>query len=177
MPENANMQYDHVDIIVSQWKKEMEELDVAPMAVIGRISRLAGHLDKLLQANYSRFSLHGGEFDVLAALRRSGEPYQLTPTELYSSLMITSGTITNRLDRLERVGLISRFPNPQDRRGTLVHLTEKGKTLMDEAYPVHIAYEEYLLTALDGGEREMLVSLLRKLLLSFENQGDNIHIG
>jgi DNA-binding MarR family transcriptional regulator len=164
------MQYDHVDIIASQWKKEMEELDVAPMAVIGRISRLAGHLDKFLQANYSKFSLHGGEFDVLASLRRSGKPYQLTPTELYSSLMITSGTITNRLDRLERVGLISRFPNPQDRRGTLVRLTGKGKTLMDAAYPAHIAYEEELLQALDGTERETLVLLLRKLLLSYEDR-------
>lgn len=167
------MKYDHVDMIVSQWKNEMKMLDVSPMAVIGRITRLAGCFEKLLQTNYSRFSLNGGEFDVLASLRRSGEPFQLSPTDLYSSLMITSGAITNRLDRLEKVGLISRFPNPQDRRGTLVQLTEKGKALIDKAYPIHIAYEEDLLKALDKAERDTLVSLLRKLLLSYEHLSES----
>jgi len=168
------MQKDHVDTIISQWEIEMKDLDVSPMAVIGRLSRVAEHLSRLLQENYNTYSLNGGEFDVLSSLRRSGAPYQLTPTELYSTLMITSGTITNRLDHLEKAGLISRSPNPEDRRGTLVVLTDKGLALMNEAYPAHIAYEETLLKALDKNERDTLVSLLRKLILSYEPQNDGV---
>ncbi len=163
------MQNDHVDFIISQWQTEMSGLDVSPMAVIGRLSRVAEHLNKLLQDNYSKFSLNGGEFDVLASLRRSGKPYQLTPTELYNSLMITSGTMTNRLDRLEKTGLITRSQNPDDRRGTIVTLTPKGISLMDKAYPAHIAHEENLLKALSLKDREELSDLLRKLLVSYEN--------
>ncbi len=162
------MKKDYVDYIISQWEKEMKDLDVSPMAVVGRLSRVADHLDKRLQDNYSRFSINGGEFDVLASLRRSGKPYQLTPTELYNSLMITSGTITNRLDHLEKAGLITRSPNPDDRRGIVVSLTRKGIEFMNEAYPAHIAHEEGLLTALTGEERTVLIALLRKLLISFE---------
>jgi DNA-binding MarR family transcriptional regulator len=168
------MKKDHVDYIISQWKREMKDVDVSPMAVIGRLSRVAEHLNKLLQKNYSKYSINGGEFDVLASLRRTGEPYQLTPTELYNSLMITSGTITNRLDRLEKTGLISRSPNPEDRRGTLVTLTKKGITLMNEAYPAHITHEEGLLNTLSNDERSTLISLLRKLLISYEAEDNSI---
>ncbi len=164
------MKKDHVDYIISQWENEMKDLDVSPMAVIGRISRVAEHLNKLLQENYSKFSINGGEFDVLASLRRSGKPYQLTPTELYNSLMITSGTITNRLDNLEKSGLISRSPNPKDRRGTVVSLTKKGLSFMNEAYPAHIAHEETLLESLSNDERLELITLLRKLLVSYEEK-------
>jgi len=162
------MQKDHVDKILEQWKRERPELDSSPVAVIGRISRIAGHLEKRLQDNYSRFDLNGGEFDVLASLRRAGAPHQLTPTELYNSLMITSGTMTARLDRLEKAGLIIREPNPVDRRGTLVTLTSRGLELMNRAYPEHLAHEESLLAALSSRERDTLARLLRKLLLSCE---------
>ncbi len=163
------MKKDHVDYIISQWEQEMPKLDTSPMAVIGRLSRVAQHLNKLLQLNYSKFSINGGEFDVLASLRRSGKPYQLTPTELYKSLMITSGTITNRLDCLEKSGLICRTQNPNDRRGTIISLTEKGIEFMDNAYPAHIEYEETLLSSLSIDERNKFISLLRKLLLSYES--------
>ena len=163
------MKNDHVDFIQAQWDQEKPDLDTSPMGVIGRISRISRHLDQLLQKNYSKFNLNGGEFDVLASLRRSGHPYQLTPTELFNSLMLSSGAMTNRLDRLEDAGLIKRLPNPNDRRGILVRLTEQGIALMDEAYPAHITNEDQILTSLTKTEREVLTDLLRKMLLSFED--------
>ena len=120
------MKQDHVDFIQAQWAQEKPDLDTSPMGVVGRISRISRHLDQLLQKNYAQFGLNGGEFDVLAALRRSGHPYQLTPTQLFNSLMLSSGAMTNRLDRLEDEGLIKRAPNPKDRRGILVTLTGQG---------------------------------------------------
>lgn len=164
------MKKDHVDFIQAQWTQEKPDLDTSPMGVIGRISRISRHLDHLLQRNYTRFNLNGGEFDVLASLRRSGYPYQLTPTELFNSLMLSSGAMTNRLDRLEEAGLIKRLPNPDDRRGILVRLTEQGIELMDKAYPAHLANEEQILGSLTKTESETLTDLLRKLLLSFEDE-------
>ena len=165
-----NMKHDHVDLIHAQWAQEKPDLGTSPMGVIGRISRISRHLDQLLQKNYSQFNLNGGEFDVLASLRRSGHPYQLTPTELFNSLMLSSGAMTNRLDRLEDAGLIKRNPNPNDRRGILVTLTEQGIELMDRAYPAHIANEDQILSSLTITEREVLKDLLRKMLLSFESR-------
>ena len=163
------MKNDHVDFIQAQWDQEKPDLDTSPMGVIGRISRISRHLDQLLQKNYSKFNLNGGEFDFLASLRRSGHPYQLTPTELFNSLMLSSGAMTNRLDRLEDAGLIKRLPNPNDRRGILVRLTEQGIALMDEVYPAHITNEDQILSSLTITEREVLTDLLRKMLLSFED--------
>ncbi len=164
------MKHDHVDFIQAQWAREKPDLDTSPMGVVGRISRISRHLDRLLQKNYSQFGLNGGEFDVLATLRRSGHPYQLTPTQMFNSLMLSSGAMTNRLDRLEDVGLIKRTPNPNDRRGILVTLTEQGIELMDRAYPAHIANEHQILISLTITEREVLTDLLRKMLLSFEDR-------
>ena len=164
------MEKDHVDFIQAQWAQEKPELDTTPMGVIGRISRISRHLDQLLQREYSNFNLNGGEFDVLATLRRAGRPYQLTPTQMFNSLMLSSGAMTNRLDRLEAVGLIKRMPNPNDRRGILVTLSEQGIELMDKAYPAHIENEHQILTALSQTERETLITLLRKMLLSFEDR-------
>ncbi|MDJ0756405.1 MAG: MarR family transcriptional regulator [Ardenticatenaceae bacterium] len=163
------MKKDHVDLIQAQWAREIPGLDTSPMGLIGRISRISRHLDQLLQQNYSQFDLNGGEFDVLASLRRAGPPYQLTPTKLFNSLMLSSGAMTNRLDRLEDVGLIKRLPNPEDRRGVLVTLTEKGIELMDSAYVAHIAHENQILQGLTKSERDTLTDLLRKLLLSLED--------
>lgn len=168
------MKHDQVDLIQAQWAQEKPELDTSPMGVVGRISRISRHLDRLLQKNFSQFNLNGGEFDVLATLRRSGQPYQLTPTELFNSLMLSSGAMTNRLDRLEDAGLIRRNPNPNDRRGILVTLTEQGIELMNRAYPAHIMNEEQILSSLTMADREALTDLLRKLLLSFEGKkGDD----
>ncbi len=169
------MKKDHVDVIISQWKKEIKGLDTSPMAVIGRLSRVSDYINKLLQENYSRFLINGGEFDVLASLRRSGKPYQLTPTQLYKTLMITSGTVTNRLDHLEKSGYITRSQNPHDRRGIIISLTEKGIRFMDETYPAHIAHEETLLSALNKSERSELISLLRKLLVSYESKENSVN--
>ncbi|KAA3644768.1 MAG: MarR family transcriptional regulator [Chloroflexi bacterium] len=162
------MKHDHVDFVQAQWAQEKPGFDTSPIGVIGRISRISRHLDQALQKNYSKFDLNGGEFDVLASLRRSGHPYQLTPTELFNSLMLSSGAMTNRLDRLEDAGLIKRNPNPTDRRGLLVTLTEQGIEVMDRAYPAHIANEDQILSSLTLNEREILTDLLRKMLLSFE---------
>ena len=164
------MKQDHVDFIQAQWARERPDIDTSPMGVVGRISRISRHLDQLLQKNYSRFDLNGGEFDVLATLRRSGPPYQLTPTHLFNALMLSSGAMTNRLDRLENVGLIKRAPNPKDRRGILVTLTAQGVELMDRAYPAHIANEQQMLTSLTKAEQDALTGLLRKMLLSFEDK-------
>lgn len=162
------MEQDYVDYIRAQWTRENPELDTAPMGIVGRISRISQHLDQKLQHNYSRFGLNGGEFDVLATLRRAGLPFQMTPTQLFSSLMLSSGAMTNRLDRLEKLGLIKRAPNPNDRRGILVILTDKGVELMDSAYPAHIENEDQMIASLSNTERETFTKLLRKMLLSFE---------
>lgn len=164
------MKIDNVDIIQAQWKSELPEIDTLAMGVVGRISRVSNHIDHLLQENYSKFNLNGGEFDVLATLRRSGPPYQLIPTELYNALMITSGTITNRLDQLEKKEFVSRSPNPNDRRGTIVTLTKKGIELMDKAYPLHIENELQMINSLSESEKNTITILLRKMLLSFENE-------
>ncbi len=165
------MKKDQVDAIKDQWTKEKPEIDTSPMAVIGRISRISRHIDRLLQENYSKFGVNGGEFDVLATLRRAGTPYRLIPTEMFKTMMLSSGAMTNRLDRLEKAGLIERTPNPEDRRGVLVGLTEKGLELIDRAYPRHIEHENSMLKDLKEEERNQLVGLLRKLLLSFEGAG------
>jgi DNA-binding MarR family transcriptional regulator len=166
------MERDHVDDILAQWRRERPDLDPAPMGVIGRISRAARRLDRALDTTFSAFELNGGEFDVLATLRRSGPPYRLTPTRLFTDLMLSSGAMTNRLDRLERAGLIARTPDPSDRRGTLVGLTPRGLELVDAAVTAHLANEERLLDGLSSAEREQLAGLLRKLLRSLAEPPD-----
>jgi DNA-binding MarR family transcriptional regulator len=165
------MSQDQVDSILKQWSQERPDLDPSPMGVIGRISRASRYIEQLLQKNFTRFGLNGGEFDVLATLRRNGAPYQLTPTALFSSMMLSSGAMTNRLDRLEKTGYIERKPDPNDRRGTLVTLTDQGLELVDLAVAAHIAYEQELLASLTSKEQKLLAELLRKLLLSF---GDDL---
>ena len=159
---------DGVDLILEQWSRERPDLDVSPMGVIGRISRLSRIFERGLVETFSSFGLGGGEFDVLATLRRAGEPYRLTPTELSKSLMVSSGGMTNRLDRLERAGFITRLPDPSDRRGTLVCLTDEGRRLVDEVVAAHVENEHHLLDSLAPSERKTLADLLRKLLLSLE---------
>ncbi|HEY1978019.1 MAG TPA: MarR family transcriptional regulator [Candidatus Baltobacteraceae bacterium] len=157
---------DRIDAIVAQWKGERPDLDTHAMAVVGRLQRAAAALRPKLDETHGASGLQGETFDVLASLRRSGAPYQLSPTELYREMMLTSGAMTNRIDRLEEAGLVARRPDPDDRRGTLVRLTAKGKTLIDTATSKHVANEERLLSALNARERQQLNELLRKLLMS-----------
>lgn len=162
------MKSDPVDRILQQWQRERPDLDVSPMGIIGRMTRLAKHLERAIQETFSDYGLNVGEFDVLATLRRSGQPYQLSPTELFNTLMVSSGTMTHRIDRLEQAQLVQRIPDPDDRRGTLILLTEKGRILIDAAVTAHVENEHKILSALEASEREALTPLLRKLLLSFE---------
>ena len=159
---------DPVDAILAQWQKERPDLDVSPMGIIGRVGRLSKHLERAIQSTFSDFGLNIGEFDVLATLRRSGHPYELSPTELFNTLMVSSGTMTHRVDRLEKAEWVKRIPDPSDRRGTLIQLTPQGLDVIDKAVEAHVANEHRILSALDDSERERLAQLLRQLLVSFE---------
>ncbi|MGA8534183.1 MAG: MarR family transcriptional regulator [Candidatus Tumulicola sp.] len=159
---------DQIDRIVKQWRRERPDVDPEPMALIGRLQRVVQALRPALDATHGEFGLSGDLFDVLAALRRSGKPYQLTPTDLYREMMLSSGAMTNRIDRLEREGLVQRKADPGDRRGTLVSLTSKGQALIDRALLGHVANERRLLGTLDAKERAQLATLLRKLLAGIE---------
>jgi DNA-binding MarR family transcriptional regulator len=164
------MQEDQVDKIIEQWHRERADLDVSPMGIIGRVSRISRRLEQRLQDVFSEYHLNAGEFDVLATLRRNGPPFCLTPTELFQSLMVTSGTMTNRIDQLEKKGLVERQRDPDDRRGVLVVLTQSGRELVDRALKDHVANEKQLLSTLANEEQQELVVLLRKLLLSLESE-------
>ncbi|MBE1706963.1 MULTISPECIES: MarR family winged helix-turn-helix transcriptional regulator [Mesorhizobium] len=150
---------------IEQWKRERPDLDVSPMGVLGRLNEASSLIARdRLAPLFAQFGLQAGEFDVLATLRRSGSPYALTPTDLYEATMVTSGAMTNRLDRLEKAGLILRGPHPNDRRGIVVQLTGKGLTLIDEALTAHVANEHEILAGLNDAERETLSRLLEKLI-------------
>jgi DNA-binding MarR family transcriptional regulator len=163
---------DRIDRILAQWGRERPDLDTRAMALVGRIQRAAAALRPRLDDTHGRSGLQGESFDVLASLRRSGRPYQLSPTQLYREMMLTSGAMTNRIDRLEEAGLVSRRPDPHDRRGTLVRLTAKGKARIDAATTEHVTNEERLLAGLSAREQLQLADLLRKLLLSLGDAGD-----
>ncbi|MGB3296075.1 MAG: MarR family transcriptional regulator [Phormidesmis sp.] len=164
------MDSDAVDQILAQWRKERPDLDVSPMGTIGRTTRLASHLRKAIGKTFAKFGLNPGEFDVLATLRRSGQPYQLSPTELFKSMMVSSGTMTHRIDCLEKAELVERIPDQSDRRGTLIQLTDKGFNSIEAAVEAHVANEHRILSALEKSELEDLTRLLRKLLVSLESQ-------
>jgi DNA-binding MarR family transcriptional regulator len=163
---------DHVDRLRAAWAREWPELDTAPVAVVARVGRLARHLDRGLERVFAEHGLTREGFDVLAGLRRAGAPYRLTPTELYRSLMRTSGAMTNRLKRLEDAGLVRRVADPADGRVSLVELTPKGRRLFERVAPLHLANERAMLAALDDAEREQLAALLRKLLTRFEDEAE-----
>jgi DNA-binding MarR family transcriptional regulator len=156
---------DGVDVILEQWQRERPELDASPIGVVGRISRLARELEQRLEPVYRTHGLEPGWHDVLATLRRNGPPYRLRPTEFTDQLMLTSSGTTKRLDRLEQAGLISRGPDPADRRGTLITLTPKGHELIDSVTEAHLDNERRLLASLSESEQRRLADLLRKLRL------------
>jgi len=159
---------DHIDRLRDQWRRELPDLDTGPMAVIGRARRVTLRSRPAIEAVFARHGLDTGAFDVLSTLRRSGPPYRLRPTELYRSLMISSGGLTDRLDRLSRAGLIRRPPSPQDGRSLLVELTEAGAAAAEAAFREDMAVEAALLAPLSPSERTLLADLLRKLDLSLE---------
>ncbi len=153
---------DHVDRIMAQWRTERPDLDPSPQGVIGRLHRVGGRLTERLVAVYARHGLDEGEFDILASLRRSGEPYALTPSALAASTMVTSGAISKRIDRCEQKGLVTREVRADDGRGRLVTLTPAGRRVIDGAFTEHIANEHTLVSALTVEERGHLAALLAK---------------
>lgn len=159
---------DHVQHVVDQWAAERPELDATPILVIGRIHRLAIALDVELLKVYSAHGLGDGDFDVLATLRRSGAPYELTPSELVEQTMVTSGAVSKRVDRLEGAGLVERRVAEGDRRSRIVGLTPAGRRLIDLAVPEHLANEARLLEALSQSERTTLAGLLGRLAESLD---------
>jgi DNA-binding MarR family transcriptional regulator len=163
---------DHVQHVLEQWRREAPELDRSPMGVVGRISRLAQLLQAELEPIFAAHGLNGGEFDVLAALRRAGRPYRLTPTELSKALMVTSGGMTKRLAALEGRELIRREPDPNDGRSTTVSLTREGKRRVDAILPEHVANEQRLLSELSNKERADLAGLLETLAVSLGDEAD-----
>jgi DNA-binding MarR family transcriptional regulator len=159
---------DSVDMILQQWRHERPDFDVTPMGIIGRISRIERLIDEQMKAACSKFKLERWGFDVLASLRRAGKPYQLTPTQLYNSLLLTSGAMTNRIDRLETAGLVERLRDPADRRGILVSLTKDGLKLIDKAVAMHMEVETAMLSSFSSKDREKFAELLRTLLQDLE---------
>ncbi|MFD7450536.1 MarR family winged helix-turn-helix transcriptional regulator [Kitasatospora sp. NPDC059827] len=151
---------DHVALIQAQWHRERPDLDVSPLAVIGRLHRLADRLTAELTLVFQRYGLSEGEFDVLAALRRTGTPYERAPGELAAHTMVTTGAMTKRIDRLERAGLVTRRPAEDDRRGRVVALTDAGVRLIDEAFTAHLRNEHRLLAHLAPEEAAALQALL-----------------
>ena len=158
---------DEVDELVEAWARERGDLDLAPVAVFSRISRLARHLDLARRQAFTDHGIESWEFDVLAALRRAGAPYELSPGRLLRETLVTSGTMTNRVDRLATRGYVERYPDPEDRRGVIVRLTAEGKTAVDAAFEALLDAEKSLLADLPAKEQKKLAALLRSLLAPF----------
>jgi len=169
MSPGAERPIDEVDVLVDAWRRERPDLDVGPLEVLSRVSRLARHLDLARREAFEAHDLEPWEFDVLAALRREGAPYTLSPGRLLQVTLVTSGTMTNRIDRLEARGLVSRVPDPHDGRSVQVVLTEGGRTRVDDALTDLLAHERAILSALEGEDRQQLADLLRRLTRPFDN--------
>ena len=159
---------DHVDRALAQWSREMPDVEIKGAGVLNRAQRIVLESRPGIEANFERFGLDSGEFDVLAALRRAGEPYVLRPTDLFTSLMITSGGLTARLDRLEAAGLVRRRRTDEDRRSFLVELTPAGKKKIEAAFRADMELENKMVEGLSESERAELVRLLRKLTLAMK---------
>ena len=168
MSDKSQERHDEVAELVAAWRRERPDLDIAPLEVLSRITRLARHLDIARRAAFAEHGLETWGFDVLAALRRAGAPYQLTPGQLIHENLVTSGTITNRLDRLESDGLLARYPDPSDGRGTLVRITAQGIKVIDAALASLLQREKELLKSLKPEEQSTLANLLSSILASLE---------
>ncbi|EPJ39756.1 putative HTH-type transcriptional regulator PecS [Streptomyces afghaniensis 772] len=172
MSERPEQRKDPVDAIIDQWATVRPDLDTAAMEVFGRIYRLSRAMGDRTEKAYARFGIGRGEFDVLATLRRADEPYTLSPRQLSATLMLTTGGMTGRLDKLERAGLLRRSPDPHDRRGLQVTLTDKGLELIDEAVGAGVAVQTEALSGLDAEQAGQLAELLRELLRTAEGRQD-----
>lgn len=161
---------DDVDRIVQAWFRERPDLDVTPLSVLSRVTRIAKHLERVRKATFDSHGLEVWEFDVLAALRRSGPPYALSPTTLMADTMVTSGAMTNRINRLQGRGLVKRQSDPLDGRRVVVALTPAGKRQVDETLSDFVAREAQVLDALSGPEKSELAELLRSLSLTIEDR-------
>lgn len=164
-----DVEEDEVDRICAAWRRERPDLDVAPLQVLSRVTRLARHLDLARRQAFAQHELETWEFDVLTALRRAGEPYALSPGQLAAETLVTSGTMTNRIDRLEERSLVQRAPDPTDRRGVRVVLTESGRTVVDDALSDLLEREQAVLAGLPDAERDALARLLRELVRTFDD--------
>ncbi|MBD2353138.1 MarR family transcriptional regulator [Tolypothrix sp. FACHB-123] len=163
------MNQDRIDEIISQWRQKSPHLDVSALAVVGRVLRIARLLEKHRETVLTEYGLNVWSFDVVATLRRQGSPYQLKPTDLYSLLMLSSGAMTNRIDRLEQDGIVLRLRDPSDRRSVIVQLTPKGIQLADTIMPVLLESEQKLLAQFTTpDDAETLIALLRRFLLTLE---------
>ncbi len=163
---------DHVAGIVAQWQRERPDLDATPIAVIGQMARLTQLVDPHLRPPFVKAGLGNGDFDVLAALRRAGPPFTLTPGQLSTALLVTTGAISKRVDRLEARGLLRRTVSDADARGRLITLTPGGADLTDQLIAVHLANEARLLVSLSASERDHLATLLGRLASSLESPHD-----
>jgi len=159
---------DEVDRIVEDWSRERPDMDFSPMQVLSRVARLSKHLDRARRTAFEASDLEPWEFDVLAALRRAGDPYQLSPKALLQQTLVSSGTMTNRIDRLVERRLVERHTDPHDGRGVLVALTDRGRRAVDDAISELLADEAQLLQALSSADQERLSALLRKLSLDYD---------
>lgn len=163
---------DHIDKIIEQWRRERPDLDPAPMGTVGRILRLSNLLRDRVEEVLKPFGLSLWQFDILATLRRNGPPFQMAPKALMADAMLSSGAMTNRIDRLEAAGLVVRQPDPNDRRGVLVELTEQGRVVADQAIAARFEEAADFIGCLDPAEPVALETLLRTLLLSLSEQNE-----
>lgn len=168
MSYKHSQRHDEVVELVAAWRRERPDLDVTPLEVLSRITRLARQLDIARRAAFAKHGLETWGFDVLAALRRAGAPYQLTPGQLIHENLVTSGTVTNRLDRLEGEGLLTRHPDPSDGRGTLVRITQQGITVVDAALADLLHREKELIKSLKFDEQSTLADLLSSILTGLD---------
>lgn len=155
---------DHVDEILRQWNRERPDLDVGPMGLIGRMGRIVHYLTREMDKTFATFGLTGASFDVLATLRRAGAPYSLSPGDLLATMMITSGTLTNRIDQLEKADLVARASNPEDGRSVIISLTPAGLATIDAAVSAHVETQRRLVSVLSAKERALLDVQLRAFL-------------
>ena len=168
---------DEVDRLISAWHRERPDLDVGPMHVLSRVTRLALHLDRARRQAFASHDLEGWEFDVLSALRRSGPPYELSPGRLLRETLVTSGTMTNRVDRMAARGLVERRPDPDDRRGVQVRLTRAGRNAVDAALDALLVRERELLAGLGERDAARLAHLLRTLVAPFDSDSADDRAG
>ena len=159
-----------MDEIKAQWAQQRPDLDTEPMELIGRLIRLSTHLSQEMGETFARHGLSAASFDVLATLLRSGPPHALSPNQLLATMMVTSGTMTNRIDQLEKEGLVSRVQNPKDKRSVLVKLTEKGRRIIDDAVTDHVETQTRLVSVIDEHQRDDLNALLKFYLANIPSK-------